>query len=52
MQWEDPTFCEIKMDAEIGAYQSDFEPLRVTSLRDWYANDLDLDARAIDPEAA
>ena len=25
MTWEIPTFVEIKMDSEIGAYQDDFE---------------------------
>ena len=25
MQWETPTFTEIDMSAEIGAYQSDFD---------------------------
>jgi hypothetical protein len=26
--WKTPDFVEIKMDAEIGSYQEDFEPLR------------------------
>jgi coenzyme PQQ precursor peptide PqqA len=26
MTWEKPEFVEIDMNAEIGAYQSDFEP--------------------------
>ena len=26
MDWETPTFTEIDMSAEIGAYQSDFDP--------------------------
>ncbi len=26
MEWTAPTFVEIKMDAEIGAYQADDEP--------------------------
>lgn len=26
MHWETPTFTEIDMSAEIGAYQSDFGP--------------------------
>jgi hypothetical protein len=25
MKWEPPEFLEVKMDAEIGAYQDDFE---------------------------
>jgi hypothetical protein len=25
MKWEPPVFLELKMDAEIGAYQDDFE---------------------------
>ncbi len=28
MQWTTPDFVEIKMDAEIGSYQEDYEPLR------------------------
>jgi hypothetical protein len=27
MDWSKPTFDEIKMDAEIGSYQEDFEPV-------------------------
>jgi hypothetical protein len=27
-KWDEPSFYEIKMDAEIGAYQDDFEPTR------------------------
>jgi hypothetical protein len=26
MQYEKPEFVEIKMDAEIGSYQNDFDP--------------------------
>ena len=26
MEWTAPTYAEIKMDAEIGSYQEDFEP--------------------------
>ncbi len=29
--WTSPDFVEIKMDAEIGSYQDDFEPLREES---------------------
>lgn len=25
MKWESPSFVEVKMDAEIGSYQDDFE---------------------------
>ena len=28
MEWTTPTWAEIKMDAEIGSYQEDFEPTR------------------------
>jgi hypothetical protein len=28
MSWETPTFAEIRMDAEIGSYQDDFDPAR------------------------
>ena len=28
MEWTAPTFAELKMDAEIGSYQEDTEPLR------------------------
>jgi hypothetical protein len=28
MQWNAPTYTEIKMDAEIGSYQEDGEPTR------------------------
>ena len=28
MDWEAPSFVEVKMDAEISAYQDDFDPLR------------------------
>jgi hypothetical protein len=28
MDWETPTFEEIRMDAEIGSYQEEPEPLR------------------------
>jgi hypothetical protein len=28
MSWTTPTFDEIKMDAEIGSYQDDFDPAR------------------------
>jgi hypothetical protein len=28
MEWTTPTWAEIKMDAEIGSYQEDFEPER------------------------
>jgi hypothetical protein len=27
MEWTAPTFAEIKMDAEIGSYQADEEPM-------------------------
>lgn len=27
-KWERPSFVEIKMDAELGAYQDDFDPVR------------------------
>jgi hypothetical protein len=27
MQYEKPEFVEIKMDAEIGSYQNDFDPV-------------------------
>jgi hypothetical protein len=29
MRYEKPEFVEIKMDAEIGAYQNDFDPVPV-----------------------
>lgn len=29
MDWKPPDFEEIKMDAEIGSYQEDYEPLPV-----------------------
>jgi hypothetical protein len=29
--WTSPDFVEIKMDAEIGSYQDDFDPLREES---------------------
>lgn len=28
MCWETPVFAEVRMDAEIGAYQDDFDPAR------------------------
>ncbi len=28
MEWTTPTWAEIKMDAEIGSYQEDYEPGR------------------------
>ena len=28
MEWSTPTWAEIKIDAEIGSYQEDFEPER------------------------
>jgi hypothetical protein len=28
MEWTTPTWTEIKMDAEIGSYQEDFDPTR------------------------
>jgi hypothetical protein len=28
MNWEDPSFSDIKMDAEISSYQDDFNPTR------------------------
>ena len=28
MHWETPTYDEVKMDAEIGSYQEDYEPAR------------------------
>jgi hypothetical protein len=28
MNWEDPSFSEIKMDAEISSFQDDFYPTR------------------------
>jgi len=28
MNWEDPSFSEVRMDAEIGLYQDDFYPVR------------------------
>jgi hypothetical protein len=28
MEWSTPSWAEIKMDAEIGSYQEDFEPTR------------------------
>jgi hypothetical protein len=30
MEWSPPTFSEIKMDAEIGSYQEDGEPMPFT----------------------
>jgi hypothetical protein len=29
MEWTAPTFREIKMDAEIGSYQADDEPMPI-----------------------
>jgi hypothetical protein len=29
MRYEKPEFVEIKMDAEIGSYQSDFDPVPI-----------------------
>ncbi len=26
--WQAPTFSELRMDAEIGSYQDDFDPVR------------------------
>ena len=51
MSWEAPTFAEIRMDAEIGSYQDDFDPARdepafVTSSGDAR------DARSAEPVAA
>jgi hypothetical protein len=28
MPWETPSFVELRMDAEIGSYQDDFDPTR------------------------
>ena len=28
MIWETPSFVELRMDAEIGSYQDDFDPTR------------------------
>ncbi len=28
MRWETPSFTEVRMDAEIGSYQDDFDPAR------------------------
>ena len=28
MEWQRPSFSEVKMDAEISSYQDDFDPLR------------------------
>lgn len=28
MTWEAPSFVDLKMDAEIGSYQEDFDPSR------------------------
>ncbi|XXX76143.1 hypothetical protein WMF30_51690 [Sorangium sp. So ce134] len=33
MRYEKPEFVEIKMDAEIGSYQSDFDPVPVNFTR-------------------
>lgn len=49
MQWEEPAVYEIKMDAEIGAYQDDFGSVPVIDRR---GEGLDLDARVLDSEAA
>ena len=27
MEWTTPSYAEIKMDAEIGSYQNDFDPV-------------------------
>jgi hypothetical protein len=32
MIWTTPTFVEVKMDAEIGSYTDDGEPVRESSL--------------------
>ncbi len=32
MEWTAPTYAEIKMDAEIGSYQEDYEPTREAPL--------------------
>jgi hypothetical protein len=31
MNYEKPDFVEIKMDAEIGSYQNDFDPVPIAS---------------------
>jgi hypothetical protein len=33
MQWETPSFDEVKMDAEIGSYQEDTDPVHDPSFR-------------------
>ncbi|WP_437334459.1 hypothetical protein WME98_18675 [Sorangium sp. So ce296] len=33
MRYEKPEFVEIKMDAEIGSYQSDFDPVPINFAR-------------------
>jgi hypothetical protein len=32
MVWDTPSFIELKMDAEIGSYQDDFDPARETPI--------------------
>ena len=34
MRYEKPRFVEIKMDAEIGSYQNDFDPIPVPNFLD------------------
>ncbi len=34
MRYEKPSFVEIKMDAEIGSYQNDFDPIPVPNFAD------------------
>lgn len=42
MRWETPSFIDIKMDAEIGGYQDDFDdPPDVTSIHEVTANSHD-----------
>ncbi len=34
MRYEKPVFVEIKMDAEVGSYQNDFDPIPVPNFAD------------------
>jgi hypothetical protein len=48
MEWTTPSWAEIKMDAEIGSYQEDFEPTRDPAFVGVDAAEID----ASDPAAA
>jgi hypothetical protein len=35
MDWATPGWDEVQMDAEIGSYQEDTEPVRAAAVADW-----------------